>query len=491
MSQASAPAVDLPGRMSDSLPTVSVLMGAYNYEQYVGRAIESALEQEYPSDRLEIVVVDDGSTDGTAAVVAALADRHPGRIRLIRQVNGGATAATNRALAEATGDLICLLDADDVWLPEKTRRQVQMLIERPELGMVFSDMSVVDAQERILAPSHASGVGTIPQPSFARVLAANVATQSSIMIRASLRPLFAPIPSAIPYADWWFAVNAARVSGVDYIREPLALYRQHGANLTGGVVGASAVREHRKEVFFQLWCLRHLPLESLSPDDLLYVWSWVENHASMAVAAAESFFVEPVALEFDGQRADALMREGDSLRARGDLAGAARLALQALAWDPYRVGAAGHFKMTVKDAQAAAARPHPLAGARPFVVLVDAEELLASDVMMRAYAGALAGSERVTLAIDSTRLPTETATRKLQALLERCDLASRADLDLIAVLGPGDEVQCHQMLSGAHARYRRRAGQEPVSSAEARPVFTPDTLDRLPGYAETALRIAA
>jgi hypothetical protein len=477
--------------MSATLPTVSVLMGAYNYEQYVGRAIESALEQDYPSDRLEIVVVDDGSKDGTAAVVADLADRHPGRIRLIRQANGGATAATNRALAEATGDLICLLDADDVWLPQKTRRQVEMLLERPELGMVFSDMFVVDAEERITAPSHAWGVGTIPKRPYARVLAANVATQSSIMIRASLRPLFAPIPSAIPYADWWFALRAAQVSEVDYIREPLALYRQHGANLTGGVVGASAVREHRKEVFFQLWCLRHLPLESLSPDDLLYVWSWVENHASMAVAAAESFFVEPVALEFDAQRADALAREGESLRAAGDLAGAARLALLALAWDPYRVGAAEHFKLAAKEAQAAAARPHPLAGARPFVVLVDAEELLASDAMIRAYAQAVRGSELVTLAIDSTRLSAEAAARELHALIERCDLAGRADLDLLAVVGPSDGLQCDQMRRGAHARYRPHGGAESVSSVEDRPVFTPDTLDRLPGHVETALRIAA
>lgn len=491
MSQASARAVDLPGRMSDSLPTVSVLMGAYNYEQYVGRAIQSALEQEYPPDWLEIIVVDDGSKDGTAAVVADLAARHPGRIRLIRQPNGGATAATNRGLAEATGDLICLLDADDVWLPEKTRRQVQLLTERPELGMVFSDMFVVDAEERVTAPSHAWGVGTIPKRPYARVLAANVATQSSIMIRASLRPLFAPIPSALPYADWWFALRAAQVSEVDYIREPLALYRQHGANLTGGVTGASAVREHRKEVFFQLWCLRHLPLEPLSPDELLYVWSWVENHASMAVAAAESFFVEPVALDFDEQRAGALMLESESLRASGDLAGAARLALLALAWDPYRVGGAEQFKAAVNDAQAAAVRPHPLAGARPFVVLADAEELLVSDAMLRAYAQALRGSAMVTLAIDSTRLSADAATRELHALIERCDLGSRADLDLLAVLGPGDDVQCRQMLSGAHARYRSGAGEEPVPSVEDRPVFTPDTLDRLPGYAETALRIAA
>jgi Glycosyl transferase family 2 len=464
--------------MSESLPTVSVLMGAYNYEQYVGRAIESALEQEYPPDRLELIVVDDGSTDGTAAVVADLAKRHPGRIRLIRQANGGATAATNRALVEATGDLICLLDADDVWLPQKTRRQVEMLIERPELGMVFSDMFVVDAEERITQSSHAWGVGTIPQRPYARVLAANVATQSSIMIRASLRPQFAPIPSVIPYADWWFSLSAARVSEVDYIREPLALYRQHGSNLTGGVTGASAVREHRKEVFFQLWCLRHLPLDPLTPDDLLYVWSWVETHASMGVEAAGSYFVEPVDLEFDAERADGCLRDSDHLRTAGDLGGATRLALQALAWDPYRPGAAEHFKTVARDAQAAAARPHPLAGARRFVVLVDAEELLASDGMMLAYAEALGGSELVTLAVDSTRLPAEVAGRGLRALVERCGLGSRDDLDLLAVLGPCDEAQRWRMRSGAHAYYSAAPQERDL------PVFTPEALDRLLSYAE-------
>ena len=478
--------------MSDTLPTVSVLMGAYNYEQYVGRAIGSALEQEYPPDRLEIIVVDDGSTDGTAAVVADLAARHPGRIRLIRQPNGGATAATNRALAEATGDLICLLDADDVWLPAKTRRQVQMLLERPELGMVFSDMFVVDAEERITGAFARLGRRHDPQAP----VRARAGRQRGHAVLDHDPRVAAPAVRADPVRDpvRRLVVRAEGRSGVRGRLHPRAARAVPPARRQSHRRRESAPRRcasTARRCFFQLWCLRHLPLESLSPDDLLYVWSWVENHASMAVAAAESFFVEPVALEFDGQRADALTREGESLRAGGDLAGAARLALLALAWDPYRVGAAEHFKLAAKDAQAAAARPHALAGARPFVVLVDAEELLASDAMIRAYARAVRGSELVTLAIDSTRLSAEAATRELHALIERCDLASRADLDLLAVVGPSDEVQCDQMRRGAHARYRPRGGEEPVSSVEDRPVFTPDTLDRLPGYAETALRIAA
>ncbi len=107
--------------MPHSLPTVSALMGAYNYQQYVARAIESALAQDYPPELLEVIVIDDGSTDHTAEIVAEIAERNQGRVRLISQANGGYIAATNRAIAEADGELLALLDADDIWLPDKIR----------------------------------------------------------------------------------------------------------------------------------------------------------------------------------------------------------------------------------------------------------------------------------------------------------------------------------------------------------------------------------
>ena len=200
-------------RTVSDLPTVSALMGAYNYEQYVGRAIESALQQDYPPELLEVVVIDDGSKDATPEIVDDLAQRNPGRVRLIRQANAGPTAATNRALKEATGEVLCLLDADDVWLPDKTGRQVEMLVARPELGLVFSDMRVVDSKENTVRVSHAGRLGPIPERAFARILFGNVATQSSIMIRASLRQYFDPIPADIPYADWWLTLCAARALG--------------------------------------------------------------------------------------------------------------------------------------------------------------------------------------------------------------------------------------------------------------------------------------
>src|SRR5688500_14867542 len=118
------------GRMSDegrvstssaeSLPFVSCLITTYNYGRYVGEALDSVLAQDYPADRREIIVVDDGSTDDTPQVLARYADR----VKIIRQANAGVCAATERGLSETRGELIATLDADDVWLPGKLHRQV-------------------------------------------------------------------------------------------------------------------------------------------------------------------------------------------------------------------------------------------------------------------------------------------------------------------------------------------------------------------------------
>jgi glycosyltransferase involved in cell wall biosynthesis len=464
-----------------TLPTVSALMAAYNYEQYVGRAIESALEQEYPPELLDVVVIDDGSTDATAEVVTELARRHPGRVRLVQQPNAGYVAATNRAIAEATGELLALLDADDVWLPHKTRRQVEMLEAQPDLGMVFSDMRIIDQDEVTVHESLAWHLGELPERMYARVLYENVATQSSILFRAALRDRVSPIPAGIPYADWWVTLRAAQFSRMDYSREPLALYRVHGANLTGSVTGPAAVRECRKTIAFQRWVLRNLPIEQLTPDEMPYVWSGAEEQARKLIQAAGSFFadVADVTSE-DREQADGLLLEADRRGAAGDLVAEAGLALRALACDPFRVGARERLIETVARANAAEAVPHPLTGARAFVVLVDAEELLEGDDLLLAYADALGGSERVSLAIDATRLPAETAARELEALVARCGLDARPDIEMLAVVGERDAAQRHRMRSAAQAIYRRRDGAQD----DGLPVFTPASLSELRALAE-------
>jgi Glycosyl transferase family 2 len=456
-----------------NLPTVSALMAAYNYEQYVERAIQSALDQDYPPELLEVVVIDDGSTDSTADVVRDLAARNPGRIRLIQQENGGYVAATNRGLAEGRGELLALIDADDMWLPGKTRRQVEMLQQRTELGMVFSDMVVVDSEEQTVRPSLIWHLKEIPDRAFARVLWENVATQSAIMIRSELRDVIAPIPTDITYADWWVTLRSVQYSQIDFSREPLALYRVHGSNLTADVTGPGAVREARKGTSFQLWVLRNLPFEDkLTPAEMAYVWENTEERARKATEAAGTHFTELVAPSPEhAAKVEGLLADADRLRESGDIRGEAAAAMRALASDPYRLGARERFNESVARWQEALDAADPLEGSTGFIVLADAEDLLGSDRLLRAYADALGGAKSVTLAIDATRMPMERASAQLQDLVARCGLAERDDVPMVAVVGERTPAERHRMIAGISARYGRAAG-----TGERIPVFTPDTL---------------
>ncbi|MDT0632213.1 glycosyltransferase family 2 protein [Rubrivirga litoralis] len=116
--------------MSD--PLVSVLVTAYNAEPWLAETLGSALAQTYPN--VEVVVVDDGSTDGTLRVARGFEGP---RVQVVGQVNAGACAARNRALAESNGDLVQYLDADDLLAPDKIERQVARLRDEPE-GTVAS-----------------------------------------------------------------------------------------------------------------------------------------------------------------------------------------------------------------------------------------------------------------------------------------------------------------------------------------------------------------
>jgi glycosyltransferase involved in cell wall biosynthesis len=125
------------------------VMAAYNSESFVMRTIESALAQTMRD--FEYVIVDDGSTDRTAEVISGVEDA---RIRLLRQENQGPSGARNAALGEARGELIALLDHDDLWFEERLERLVAHLDSNPEVGFVSSDMHNGD-------PDHPESASTI------------------------------------------------------------------------------------------------------------------------------------------------------------------------------------------------------------------------------------------------------------------------------------------------------------------------------------------
>jgi glycosyltransferase involved in cell wall biosynthesis len=126
---------------------VSVVIPAHNAMKTIAETLSSVSNQTYPY--LEILVVDDGSTDATAEVVQAHARRDP-RVRLIRQQCGGVAAARNRGIAEAKGEYIAPIDADDLWQPSKIAKQMQRMREGGErVGLVYTWYAGIDAQSCI------------------------------------------------------------------------------------------------------------------------------------------------------------------------------------------------------------------------------------------------------------------------------------------------------------------------------------------------------
>jgi len=132
-------------------PLVSVIIPAFNRETTILAAVESALAQSYPA--LEVIVVDDGSTDGTAQRVQERYGDEP-RVRCVRQPNGGAGAARNHGMREARGDLLALLDSDDTWTPWKIELQVAILRALPEAGLVWTDMRGVRPDGEVFSESY-------------------------------------------------------------------------------------------------------------------------------------------------------------------------------------------------------------------------------------------------------------------------------------------------------------------------------------------------
>jgi glycosyltransferase involved in cell wall biosynthesis len=471
---------------TSTLPKVSALMGAYNYGRYIVEAIESAMGQDYPPEQLELVIVDDGSSDNTAELVQACIERHPGRIKFVQQQNAGATAATNRARLEATGDLIALLDADDVWLPSKTIRQVELMRSRPELGLVFTRMTLVDGDGNATFNNYGYQ-GPIPENGFARVLWENVAVQSSLIISADL---FDQIPADAPYADWWLALVAAQYRKVDYLADELVLYRWHGANITGGVSGPTALREAQKGIQFQRWVLRNFELQEftdrLSPTDMAFVWSGLENQAQKGLAGLGSYFGELATVSDEDRQAAARdVASADAALARADYQRGCALLLRACAGDPYDAGLRARFAEAVDEAEAFKALPDPLDGHQGFAVITAAAFLLGDDDHLRSYAAALGELPQAALVIDASDMDPAQAEAQLGALVERCGLAD-AQLTMIGIVGELHPAQRRRVDRAIDAVYTgaetdpdpRRTTNTPA------PVFTPASLAALRELAE-------
>jgi glycosyltransferase involved in cell wall biosynthesis len=211
-------------------PLVSVVMPAYNSRQYIDAAIDSLLAQTHP--HLEIIVVDDGSTDGTGDFVQT---QYGEQVRLIRQTNMGPSVARNRGIAEAQGAYIQFLDADDLLLPEKIERCLAIFAEKPALGVVYTTCRFVDADGS--TPLDRAIHGLVPGDVFCSMLTNyhHAIMLHAALIRRSALLAVGGLPDNPKHRcaedlDMFLRLaNAYEFAGID---EPLVVYRKHGNEIT-------------------------------------------------------------------------------------------------------------------------------------------------------------------------------------------------------------------------------------------------------------------
>ncbi len=223
--------------MSDE-PTVSVVIPAYNAERYIGETLESVLAQTYRD--FEVVVVDDGSTDGTREIVRNYGEP----VRLVEQPNSGPAAARNRGIREARGRFIAFIDADDLWHPEKLALQVPKF-DSPQVGLVYCRVARVDAEGRVIEES----VARNPQGwVFEDFLFRNHCPTSGAVVRKEAFERCGYFPEDMVWAeDWHLWLRIARFYQFAAVEKMLVHHRVHGASLTakhwGMYRGARSVLE--------------------------------------------------------------------------------------------------------------------------------------------------------------------------------------------------------------------------------------------------------
>lgn len=214
----------MSGQSAKHKPLVSVVIPAYNYERFLADAIRSVLEQTFTD--YELIVVDDGSTDNTPEVAA----RFAGKIRYVRQPNSGLSATRNNGAALGTGDYIAFLDADDEWLPEKLAIQVPVLQNHPEVGLVTSLFTLMDAERR---PMQGLKPAQAPGETFREIIQRGTAAPSSFMVRRSVFEALNGFDTALPtMEDFDFGLRLAARFGVSHLSQPLGRYRIHGPSLS-------------------------------------------------------------------------------------------------------------------------------------------------------------------------------------------------------------------------------------------------------------------
>jgi len=207
---------------------VSIVIPTHNRAGLLRLAIDSALAQTYP--QVELIVVDDGSTDGTAAVVAQYGER----VTYLRQANRDVAAARNTGVRAASGDYLAFLDDDDLILPDKIERQMQVLAARPEVALVHCGYDYVDERGRRVGRTALLPEGQV----LKQLLCRNFIWVGGPLIRRRALDQVGLFDESIPAisADWELWLRIA-MAGLPFacVQEPLGAYRIHSDSMLADV----------------------------------------------------------------------------------------------------------------------------------------------------------------------------------------------------------------------------------------------------------------
>jgi alpha-1,3-rhamnosyltransferase len=218
---------------------VTVVIPCYNHREYIQATIESVLQQTYPA--VQLVVVDDGSTDGSRDVIEALAARHG--FDFLTQPNAGICKTLNRGIRErARGKYVCILGSDDIWTPDKVALQIERMRQEPDAELCFTQARTFER-----TPADVRGAAFPARPMEGWVLGRVVFRQhvpaGTMLFTRALFDALGGFDESLKEEDWDFVIRAAARTRFVAVRRPLMFYRAHATN-------SMRVRP-RREIFHQ------------------------------------------------------------------------------------------------------------------------------------------------------------------------------------------------------------------------------------------------
>lgn len=219
---------------SQNQPLVSVCIASYNHERFIRQTLDSALAQTYKN--LEIVVVDDGSSDGSLELLESYARQHPS-IRVFthpNRSNKGISATTNFAVEKSRGQYLAFLGSDDVWCADKLERQLPLFDDDPKIGLVCSRSYIIDeAGQRVPEVTIGTDVSNDPDV-LVRMIRVNQIAALTVVVRRECFEQLGLFDAAV-YSDWEMWMRIMAHWKVGFIDEPLAFYRVHSYNTSIGI----------------------------------------------------------------------------------------------------------------------------------------------------------------------------------------------------------------------------------------------------------------